>query len=196
MFGPCIASTAGRRHRGVTLIEMMIAIVLLAIIAALAIPSFADFRERATIRGSAEQMMSAVAQFRHEGIKRNRFVTVTFSGAAGSPNWCVGAELGADVACDCNDADACSLGRFPESAVERRGTILVARTGFSAVNSLSFDPSTGMLTNLGHAGTVTLRSPSDRFDYRLRFDLNPVGRASLCVPGGSRQLPGYQPCVN
>ncbi|HRQ64449.1 MAG TPA: GspH/FimT family protein [Xanthomonadaceae bacterium] len=173
---------------------MVIAIAIIAIIAVFAVPSFIEFRERAVIRGSAEQLVTSVAQFRHEGIKRNRFVTVTFLGDVGSDAWCVGAEEGLDAACDCTAEDSCSVGRFPESVSERRGTTLTARSGFSDDDAATFDPSTGTLTELGSGGSITLRSPSERIDYRLRFDLNPLGRATLCVPGDARALPGYQPC--
>jgi type IV fimbrial biogenesis protein FimT len=182
--------------RGFTLIELMIAVTLLAIIAVLAVPAFTDFRERAVIRGSAEQLTTAVAQFRHEGVRRNRFVTATFLGDVGSADWCVGGELGRDVPCDCTDPDDCSLGRFPAGATERRGAIMVGTTGFSADGTVTFDPATGTLTEFGEFGTFTLRSPSTRFDYQLRFELNPLGRASLCVPLAADLLPGYQRCAD
>lgn len=64
------------RVRGVTLIELTIAIAVLAIILAAATPSLVDLVENGRIRSAAEQFRDAAATARLEAIKRN--TTVAF----------------------------------------------------------------------------------------------------------------------
>lgn len=64
---------------GVTLIELMVGVALIAILAALAVPSFNDFRERASLRGAVEQFSSRLAEVRNESVKENAIKTVDFT---------------------------------------------------------------------------------------------------------------------
>jgi prepilin-type N-terminal cleavage/methylation domain-containing protein len=183
-----------RLSRGVTLIELVVTIAVLAILAAIAVPTFADFRERSIVRGAADQVVSQVANYRFESVKRNRRVTVGFVGTGTA--WCVGASEG-DVACDCSaPANTCDVGAFPGAGQdERRGTRATSRTGFGATGRITFDPATGTLTTLTQAGTLTLASPSTNLDYRLQVQVNAMGRATVCVPADSaRPVPGYPNC--
>lgn len=65
--------------KGVTLVEMLITVLLLAILAGAAAPSFQAFRSRAVVRASAEQMMGFLAENRLRAIKENNAVDVSFA---------------------------------------------------------------------------------------------------------------------
>ena len=68
-----------RRVAGVTLIELMVGLALLAILATLAVPSFNDFRQRTTLRGAVEQFGSTLAEVRNESVKENAIKTADFT---------------------------------------------------------------------------------------------------------------------
>lgn len=66
-----------RRPRGFTLVELMITIIVVAILATLAAPSFVDYVATARVRNASYDLVGALQLARSEAIKRNCF--------AGSP---------------------------------------------------------------------------------------------------------------
>lgn len=207
-------SGSGRQfHRcgnaGFTLIELMITLILFAILVTFAVPSFISFRERAVVRGAAEQLVAAVSVARMEAVKRDDPVSVTMlqSGAA----WCAGVIEGLDNDCDCFEidtthADFCDLGAFPplddasadsgetQAIAGMKGARLLSAPDFDGDTFFSFDPKLGLLTETGKASSFVVRSPSDDYDFRLQFELGPSGKATLCVPTGRRAVAGYRNC--
>lgn len=189
-------------QRGFTLIELMFTIVVLAIFLALAMPSFAEFRERGATRGAAEQLLSNYAAARFEAVKRDRLVKIGFVRDAGG-RMCVGTELAAaandDTICDCFTPGACGISQFPGDQAEWRGARWLANptmgdTDTDGAGVVVIDPKLGLLTETGDAGQLVVRSASDAIDYRLRVELSVLGRATACVPDGARLLPGYRSC--
>lgn len=182
---------------GVTLIELMIAITLLAIIASVAVPSFVEVRERAVLRGAADQLVSFWATARFEAVKRSSRVKVSFVRDAGG-QMCLGASMtatdGDDTACDCFTAGACNVATFPDAQARWSGTSWVAAPSFGDSNSgvLVIDPKTGFLTQASDDGALTIRSSGRDNHYRLRLVIDPLGRAALCEPTDApRALPDY-----
>lgn len=74
-------------QRGFTLIELMIAIVILGIVLALGIPSYRAFIQNSRIRNAAESIQNGLQVARSEAVKHN--AQVRFSLGAGS-SWAVG----------------------------------------------------------------------------------------------------------
>ena len=70
---------ARRAARGVTLIELLVAITVLAILASLAVPSFRDSTLPSQLRSVANEMVGATQLARSESIKRNTVVTLCVS---------------------------------------------------------------------------------------------------------------------
>lgn len=65
--------------RGFTMIEMLMAIVILAILAALAVPSFRNASLSSALGSAADNLMASVQLARSEAIKRNRVITLCTS---------------------------------------------------------------------------------------------------------------------
>jgi type IV fimbrial biogenesis protein FimT len=74
-----------RAERGFNLIEMMIAVTLLAILIMLGLPEYRQWIQNTQIRTSAESVLNGLQLARADAVKRN--TTVTF--AIASNNWTV-----------------------------------------------------------------------------------------------------------
>ena len=70
-------SSSRRRLQGVTLIELLVVIVILAIMAALALPSFGQLIVSQRIKTAASSLNAALMQTRSEALKRNKSVVLT-----------------------------------------------------------------------------------------------------------------------
>lgn len=71
------------------MIELMIAVLILGILAALAAPSYSSFVARQRIKSASFDMMSMLTLARSEAIKRNINATVTPTGGNWQSGWIV-----------------------------------------------------------------------------------------------------------
>jgi len=78
-----------RRTKGFTLVELMIVVVIVAILAAVALPSLGDFVENQRVKMAATDLMIVLTRARSEAIKRNTNVTVSPK----SGNWANGWQM-------------------------------------------------------------------------------------------------------
>lgn len=176
-----------RRAPGFTLVELIVAMTVLAILATLAVPAFAVYFEKARLRSAADGVVALIAESRLAAVKQARAATVRFSGAGAQ--WCVGAReaalpaagmpmTGSDV-CDClADGDTCLVDarRAVVASAMHRGVVLLA-----PLDAFAFDGATGIRAGES-TGAVRLASRSGRFT--LRVAISPLGHASMCSSGG------------
>lgn len=182
---------------GVTLVELMVGLALMAIIVTLAVPSFLGTRERAVLRGSTDQLVSFWANARFEAVKRGSRVKVSFV-RSNAGAMCLGASMTAtasdNTACDCFTAGSCDIARFPESQGQWSGSIWTGNSTFGDSSSgvVVIDPRTGFLSQSSDDGAVTIQSSSRTSHYRLRFAVDSQGRSGLCEPSDAPlSMPGY-----
>lgn len=91
------------RFAGVTLIELLVAITILAIVVTAAIPSFQDFIRNNRVTGQSNELSSLLSFARSEATTREQGTTIRFpSGSDCASQWCI--EI-ADRACP----DSCIL---------------------------------------------------------------------------------------
>jgi type IV fimbrial biogenesis protein FimT len=83
---------AGRRQRGFTLVELLVAIALLGILLALAAPSFATFQRNNQVRAVASGLQDGLRLAQTEAVRRNR--QVVFFLTNGEPSASVNANAG------------------------------------------------------------------------------------------------------
>jgi type IV fimbrial biogenesis protein FimT len=177
----------------------MVTVAVLAILLALASPSFSDFFQRYRLRGAADKVVNTLASARAEAVMRNRDVSVVFKGSAGA--WCMGANAAADpttlgemvgnaAPCDCTVANSCKVSDGRQLVVttsEVNGVTLSPNPG-----ALMFSKATGGTSPVGTIANTTLASPNGKF--KLRLDVSPLGRTTLCVPSGEPAMAGFQSC--
>jgi type IV fimbrial biogenesis protein FimT len=97
-------SSAGRAGipRGFTLVELMVAIMVLAILFGLAVPSFRDASLGSRLAGYANDMVASSQLARSEAVKRNRLVVICATDTTSDgdfvcvdePNWETGWAVG------------------------------------------------------------------------------------------------------
>ncbi|MGH8035385.1 MAG: GspH/FimT family pseudopilin [Lysobacterales bacterium] len=173
----------------------MMSLVLLAIGAALSLPSYREMVEKRQLTHGAEQIMAFVNSAQGEAQKQNQVLTVSYS-RADDDDWCVGATLGA-TACDCAEPDDskpdfCAINTAPwritnENALNNK--LVKSITGDGAY---SFDPIRGILVDPSDTLVVEMRSNNE--DYRLDLMVNITGQVSLCSKDASHSVPGYKVC--
>ncbi len=130
---------------GFTLIELMVTIVIMAVAAALAAPSFSSLIGNYRVRSSAESILNGLNLARAEAVRRNSPVSFTLNGAASA--WTVAQVAPATTiqtraAADSNVAVASSNAGLavtfrPTGLVDPTGTWLTQITVSSAVAGTS-----------------------------------------------------------
>ena len=100
--------TTGRFSRGVSLVEMLMGVALLAILLKLAAPSFTEFVSKSRLTSSVSTLVADLNYARGEAILRNTPVIVcakvaNSSSCATTPNW----QAGWVVCIDANSDNVC-----------------------------------------------------------------------------------------
>jgi type IV fimbrial biogenesis protein FimT len=80
-------TSSAPRMTGFTLIELMIVVVIAAILASLAAPSFRDLIENQRIRAASGELYMSLALARSEAIKRNTDITLASVGGNWASGW-------------------------------------------------------------------------------------------------------------
>lgn len=159
-------------QRGLTLLEISIALALLAVLGALAVPSLGARLDQQRLYTAAEALVADVNEARFEAARQGRALHVVMqSGDA----WCWAVATQPD--CTCGQAQACEL----RSAQQRdhAGVRLLAGQTLHLAASGQADA----------FGSATLES---RRGNRLRLDVPLLGRPRVCTLSGAANR--YPPC--
>jgi len=183
------------RHRGFTLVEVMMSLVLVAISAALALPSYREMVEKRQVTNGAEQLASFINTAQGVAMKTNSVVTVSWS-HTNSNDWCIGA-ISSEDACDCTVTNTasdsyCQIGAQDFILSDNIAAELGLMHSMTGDGSYAFDPIRGVFVDLDDALALELRSRSG--DFRLNLMVNSTGRVTLCSDDASHSVPGYQLC--
>ena len=175
----------GSSRQGFTLVELMITLVILAVLAAIAVPSMRELIARKRVEGVANELASDLRYLRSEQIERggriNRRMGIRFSISSNGDTCYVLYEedTAFGASCNCINEPACT----PEKWFELKTVKLAAGSGMQ----ITAVPSTLYLTGSGGlpAGDETLRvSVSATHGGSIRIDTNQVARPSMCSVTG------------
>lgn len=163
------------RPRGLTLIELMVALAIVAVLMSLALPSFGAMLARHRLKAAAEQLAGDLADARLLAAQRAQVLHLNLQPGA---QWCW--SLASASGCDCRVAQSCQLKTVRAS--DHPGVQLVDG------GELRIDARTlGVLAPAG--GSALLQG---RQGAALRVGLTPLGRPKVCAAGSA--VPGYPSC--
>jgi type IV fimbrial biogenesis protein FimT len=185
-------------RRGLTLIEVVVVLALLAILAFAVGPNVVSAVGNQRIRGSSESLMQGLQRARNEALKMNRPVSlwlVTPNGSGALDNTCALAATARSWVVSLNDpAGKCAAANgltVDPMIIERpvsgstAGTVAIAALqsdGSTAATSVTFD-GFGRVTAATAIATIDLDLATPSNDYRrLRIEVGRGGSVRLCEP--------------
>lgn len=170
--------------RGFTLIELMIAIMVLAIALSFAVPAFQNSMANSALRSSTMELITAVNAARAEAVSQRKQIALKAVNDDWNDGWLVDYSEGAAGWDDDDAGQTEPLQRF-----ERRGTVDVEESG--AITLVEFQPTGLMTDDTGNAETLTFTICDGRDDEIGRtIQVNQFGKlqnqvhadASVCNP--------------
>jgi type IV fimbrial biogenesis protein FimT len=201
-----------KQQSGFTVIELMVTLIVAAILAVIAAPSFRDLIIKSRLRGATDDIVALLNNARGSAVKLERQINVSLQGTT---SWCAGAiteagpaSVGAaatlsSTACDCAGASAAT------SCVVDNQSTLLSSSNYSGVQlssltgsidfasgGVTFDPKAGALTSMLN-GTFSSPGPSVTITsglYQSKITVSPLGQTVVCTPAGSPFVSGYPSC--
>lgn len=161
---------------GFTLIETMMALLVMAIIAVVAVPTFNTLIQNYRVSAAANEMYLFLSKARGEAIKRNMNVYVSF---ITGDDWCVGMNIGSG--CTCSTSGSCDLSVMRATSTGQATLSIAGYTG----GNFYYEGVHGMAST---AGNITFTNFSTT-DY-VQLTVGRMGAVKMCATG----VGGYSAC--
>lgn len=177
-----------RGNSGVTLIELMTALAVLAILSSLAAPSLRDFLIRNRSAAISNEFVATILRARSEAVNRNMCVTVCRSTLASAPaqcnsgsDWQVGWIAFANASCDAT-ASAPSADNifFQAGPLDSSFSFVSSATN---ADKILFSPAGN--ARAGDAGRFDLQYRSETRSSNRGICLSVLGRTRMVSMGGT-----------
>lgn len=152
-------------RRGLTLVELLIAVVIMGILLAVAVPSFNGTIARVRLEGAVNELSVDLQYARSASIRRR--APVTLATAADGRSYAITLANGL-------------------ATEELKAVALPAGLALTGGVSIGFDPLRGT------AGAATLDATSSAISAALRVTTSAMGRIQMCSPSSS--FGGYAAC--
>ncbi len=154
---------------GFTMIEVGLALAVLAILAALALPDLGRRMERQRLQGAAQGLAADLTEARFEAARQGQALFVEARPGQAGANWCW--AVARSAGCDCAAAQACQV--HAVRSADWRGVRLVEGL------AVSLQPGG---TAAGPQQAALLESSRGE---QLRVEVSTLGRARVCATRGS-----------
>lgn len=158
-----------RRSSGFTLVEMVIAVVILGILTSIGLPSFTQMLRNSEVRAAAESIGSGLQKSRAEAVTRNNNVTFTLGSGT---SWTI---AGSDA-----------LGPFTvesRSGKESSSSVTVvakAADGTTDASAITFNNLGQAVPNAANVARIDLSATGG--NKSLRVTVGAGGNAKVCDP--------------
>ena len=173
------------KTKGFTLVEMMIAIVILAVLLSAAIPSFSTFLKNRKVRTATEAILNGLGLARSEAIRRNTHITFALQT---DTSWTLGCttpvgDINGDGMSDC------------PSAIQSRPSAEGGAGALASAQTLEFN-GYGQLLGLTENVTIPVTSTQGACETSggnircLRIVVSPGGMIRSCDPQTTLTQPG------
>jgi len=180
-------------QQGFTLIEAMIVVAVIAVLLAVAVPSFSDFFEKNRLKRATEAVYGLITKARAEAVIRDVDLSVSVDSGA----WCAGYAVAADCDCTLIDPDAagaCAVPVGPLGPGPDGGAANVLQridgTNFTDVAITDdFDSTFNSIKGTANNDTVNLTGGV----WALNIVVNTRGHIRICAPNANRTM-GYSGC--
>jgi type IV fimbrial biogenesis protein FimT len=183
------------RAKGITMLELIIVVAIIALLAALAGPDLRDFIVKNRLKGAAEEAQAMLQFARSEAVKRSQDVYVNFKD---DPGWCFGVSTASG--CDCFEPDVSDAGSCRISTVTGTDYALkrVTSEDYKDVGLANPTPGTDKQFTFDYqrgltSDNDTLTFTNDGFEIQVRVSV--LGRVWLCSPGDTSKVLGYEDCL-
>ena len=162
------------RPRGVTLIELMMGLAVLAVLSALALPAMGSRLEHQRLAMAAETLAADLTEARFEAARRGLGMRMNAVAGPNGQHWCWAvAPATGSVLPDCACAQTRSCGHRSVAAMDHPGVKMSQGRQV-------------LLAADGSAQTATAAVFESRSGDRLQVDMLALGRARICSPTGMR----------
>ena len=176
--------TAAPPDRGLTLVELMLSISLLALLAVAAVPSFDGLLQRREATGLSNQIVADLQALRGTALARQEALRLTVRSPATGRGGCYAVHTGAADACTCDTSSVqCTGGELLRGHVLPADGRLLLRAN---VASMRVDPRQGTVSPAGSIEVVARNGQS------LKHVVNLLGRVRVCASSGT--WPGVPAC--
>ena len=156
-----------QNHRGFTLIELMVAMAIVAIMSAIAFPFFGDFLDNRNLKSAARDLAGDIFQLKEQAIAEDRLYQISFD--QGGNTYKFGKCL--DTALPCNLDNTTTNTKSPSAF---QNGIVISALSLPAGTVIQIQPR-GIINPVG-SGTVTLRNGKGS---QARINISLTGRTSV-----------------
>lgn len=192
-----VLTTCMRRLRGITLVELMVAVAVLGVLLAVAAPSLSDLLERRRVIAVADEVANLLTYAKAETNSTNSQLFVRFDPDPARTMSCAAVVTTAGLnRCRCYLAPS-AVCTGTSSQLMRLFQLPLEHVRFSAratswagtPNYIIFDrEQMGILTTGFQVNVVGMRR-----GYALRVEVNTAGRVKICSPNAD--MTGYATCA-